>query len=889
MSAALPARPASSSSTGYEDGLGRRTLVFDRADGGSFERLSLRPELGVFEVHLRERIDRLARVDDDRLARPRRLHREFPGGPLLVDTRLPAGDRLADLLAAAAGNPDLVTGGVDLAIGFLLGIFPALDALHRQAGFAHGAIGPGRVLLTPAGRAVLIESIYGDALARLGWSRGRFWRELELVVSADPGPPRFTPTTDILHASLTALMLLLGRPLQEDAYPSGLGAIQAEAVEIAEISAGGEFAIGFGAFLDRALAPESSEAFISAREAAHQLQRVVDDAMGAPACQTALRSLTEAIASASAVPPPSAAPLAPAPPPVPRQVVPWRTPPVMELRINVPAAPPVPAPVDVTREAQGPDAAPVGQFPAQAPVPEQPAADAPDPHVVTAHATADHAHANATVVAPEPASALERTVAEAEAPSIEAPPPVSPVATAPPPAPPAPRPVEAAPVAAPVPEPPPAAPAAPESPRKRKRGRKRADGLRSKSAPPKSKFADRKAPLVTSPPLLTPPQPPAPPQPVFPASAYGVPTAGAGYGSPVPAPPAYGTPPPVSPFAMPTPIAAHGPQAPTYAGGGWHVTMPPAGGSPGDGLEMPMATGALKPAGTIQVKKSEPPARPPARVAPPERREVPPPRFEAHHQAATGPNWRLAAAAVVVLMAGAAAGRTYLTDRVVPEPEPVQADAPPPAPTPARGSLLLTSTPEGARVLIDGQDAGQTPLTLDDVEPGRRVISFVSDQGTVRRTVRVEAGRSAEVDVTVFSGWLAVDAPIVLDVALNGRVVGDTQQSRLMLPPGRHTLTLRNADLGYRTTQIVNIEPGVESKLRVTPTTPVNLNAAPWAEVWIDGKRIGETPIANVAVLLGTREILFRHPELGERKLTPTIKVGEPAAISVDLGRPPDR
>ena len=44
------------------------------------------------------------------------------------------------------------------------------------------------------------------------------------------------------------------------------------------------------------------------------------------------------------------------------------------------------------------------------------------------------------------------------------------------------------------------------------------------------------------------------------------------------------------------------------------------------------------------------------------------------------------------------------------------------------------------------------------------------------------------------------------------------------------------------------------------------LNALPWAEVWIDGESIGETPIGKVSVPIGWHEIVFRHPELGEKR-----------------------
>ena len=66
----------------------------------------------------------------------------------------------------------------------------------------------------------------------------------------------------------------------------------------------------------------------------------------------------------------------------------------------------------------------------------------------------------------------------------------------------------------------------------------------------------------------------------------------------------------------------------------------------------------------------------------------------------------------------------------------------------------------------------------------------------------------------------------------------------------------------------------------------LNLNALPWAEVWIDGQKAGETPIANLKVPLGTREVVFKHPQFGERRITTTVTARSTAAVSVDFTKP---
>ena len=38
-------------------------------------------------------------------------------------------------------------------------------------------------------------------------------------------------------------------------------------------------------------------------------------------------------------------------------------------------------------------------------------------------------------------------------------------------------------------------------------------------------------------------------------------------------------------------------------------------------------------------------------------------------------------------------------------------------------------------------------------------------------------------------------------------------------------------------------------------------------KIWIDGEKAGETPLANIEIRLGVREIVFKNPQFPERKI----------------------
>src|SRR3954452_15337744 len=98
MSVPPPSLPASLSTSGYEDGLGVRTLTFDRETGGILERLHLRPEFAAFEDAIRRRLELAASFEDERFAHPRGIERDPRTGGVVVVSEFVPGNRLADIL-----------------------------------------------------------------------------------------------------------------------------------------------------------------------------------------------------------------------------------------------------------------------------------------------------------------------------------------------------------------------------------------------------------------------------------------------------------------------------------------------------------------------------------------------------------------------------------------------------------------------------------------------------------------------------------------------------------------------------------------------------------------------------------------------------------------------
>jgi hypothetical protein len=214
-----------------------------------------------------------------------------------------------------------------------------------------------------------------------------------------------------------------------------------------------------------------------------------------------------------------------------------------------------------------------------------------------------------------------------------------------------------------------------------------------------------------------------------------------------------------------------------------------------------------------------------------------------------------------------------------------------PKAAPLLGRLQVRTEPSGARVTVDGHVFGRAPVTIESLTPGEHLVTLENELGLVKETVTIEAGTTASLVVPMstpqgapVSGWIAVNAPADVQIFENGRLLGSSKSERIMVSVGRHDLEIVNESLGYRNTQTIQVSPGQTSTVRPDwPKGSLALNALPWADVFIDGKLIGETPIGSIAVPVGAHEILFRHPDLGEHRVNTIVTVGTPARLSVDL------
>ncbi len=134
------------------------------------------------------------------------------------------------------------------------------------------------------------------------------------------------------------------------------------------------------------------------------------------------------------------------------------------------------------------------------------------------------------------------------------------------------------------------------------------------------------------------------------------------------------------------------------------------------------------------------------------------------------------------------------------------------------GELVVQSRPEGARVFIDDQDAGVTPLTVR-VRPGTHVLQVRAGSAEPRVIpLQIRAGvqtaQYVELMGVASTGVLEVRSePSKAKVTIDGQDRGSTPLTLRDVAPGNYHVVLERA--GWKSTQVVRVEPGATAQLVV--------------------------------------------------------------------------
>jgi hypothetical protein len=119
--------------------------------------------------------------------------------------------------------------------------------------------------------------------------------------------------------------------------------------------------------------------------------------------------------------------------------------------------------------------------------------------------------------------------------------------------------------------------------------------------------------------------------------------------------------------------------------------------------------------------------------------------------------------------------------------------------------------------------------------------------------------------VTAPGGKLAISSPTSVDIYRDDQLVGSAPIT-IDISPGTYTFEYRHDGMVKTLTHVINSDE--TTRAMITFDVPVQINARPWADVFIEGtemKPLGQTPMSNVRVPIGG-VLVFQNPKFPAKR-----------------------
>ena len=182
---------------------------------------------------------------------------------------------------------------------------------------------------------------------------------------------------------------------------------------------------------------------------------------------------------------------------------------------------------------------------------------------------------------------------------------------------------------------------------------------------------------------------------------------------------------------------------------------------------------------------------------------------------------------------------------------------------PAFGSLKVSSNPPGAIVTIQNDSREfTTPCTIEQLASGRHKVSIVAPRyASFSREVEIADGQQAELEATLDARFATVTINTLpgATITVNGQVKGKGNYSEelgegiydIEVSLANHRSVTRQIEVMAKQPQTLTLEP-----------TPIygslNVESQPmFANVTINGKSYGDTPLSIEKMLIGDYEVVL--------------------------------
>ena len=206
------------------------------------------------------------------------------------------------------------------------------------------------------------------------------------------------------------------------------------------------------------------------------------------------------------------------------------------------------------------------------------------------------------------------------------------------------------------------------------------------------------------------------------------------------------------------------------------------------------------------------------------------------------------------------------------------------------GYINVTTSPEsGAKVYVDGEYLGLSPIKTDKLKSGSHAVRVMKDMFKMtEKSFTVTDGQTTNANINMSANFVNVtvntdtDSDIYVDdeYKAKGKWTG-------RLSDGMHNFEARKAN--HRTTK-KSLDLVLGENMTITLDKPqpisgsIDVNSSPMsAEIYIDGKHYGQTPNYINEILIGTHTLKLEKQGCATLSKTITIKENETLTVNEKL------
>lgn len=193
------------------------------------------------------------------------------------------------------------------------------------------------------------------------------------------------------------------------------------------------------------------------------------------------------------------------------------------------------------------------------------------------------------------------------------------------------------------------------------------------------------------------------------------------------------------------------------------------------------------------------------------------------------------------------------------------------------GSLQVSVYPLGADVYLDGKQYGQTPIYIPSLIDEYDLEIKKEGYRTINRRVSIPKGEVVAV-VDTLEKYIALHVNESAEIYIDNERQGISNWQGY-LKVGQHLIECKK-DRHRSTTAVIDIDDKTPNSLNLSAPTPITgglsvTGNVTGAEVYIDGERMGITPVNLNNVLIGSHSIEVKHPNYKTYNSTVDVKRNE--------------